>query len=186
MSGFTPSRKLTGGDFNTMRFEVDLSADQNLFIGDACTVTTNGTIRQFNGTNDSLCGIVVGLYNSDGRQLTFSQPGSGPYLAGVDGYADVVVDPSVVFTVDCDATAAQTAIFANADVTAAAGNAASGLSGYKIKYSTVGTSANLPFKILGPAKNDTNILSNPDGDGTGLKLQVVINNSFLKSGTTGV
>lgn len=187
MAGLTPSRTLSGGDFVTRRFPVSCPAATGLYLNDVAIPVADGKIEAYAGTGPVL-GVVTALYDSDGNVLTFSQPSGGPFLAaGSTGFADVIVGEDTVFTAAVDATAASTAVFANINVSAAPGTNASGLSGHILKQSTISTSADLPFKILGGAPNDeTQLGSATDGFGSGTALEVVFNNTLFKSGTAGV
>lgn len=185
--GFVPSKKIGGGDYVTARFPVSCPAAAGMFLNDLVVADADGKAMPYDATKRPL-GVVVSLYGSDGRELTFNQPDGGVYLpAGSTGFADVIIDTGVIFVASTNTTAASTAVYGNINVSAGTGNTATGLSGHQLNTSSVSTSADLPFKIIGGAPNDSKQLgSATDGFGSGMQLQVVLNNTLLNSGTAGV
>lgn len=100
-NGFKPGRPYMYDQCRT--FNVSLNVSQQLGIGDPVALANGLVVPATAGNNPDLpgFGVVVGLLQSNGRPLTFSQPTRGPYLtSGMAGQAIVMSDPNMSYLVN--------------------------------------------------------------------------------------
>lgn len=105
-NGFTPTRLYTNDACRT--YPVTLSTNQPLAINAAVAMANGTCVPVTAGQSPALAGlgVVVGLLDSNGKPLTFSQPTRGPYLtSGASGFAIVLVDPNMTYRVRYEGSA---------------------------------------------------------------------------------
>ena len=143
MAGFRPLRHLNGSKtFVTQQFKASTSAAA--FIGDMCFASA-AVVKPYNSTNAAASaaswGVIARCYDGNGKPWTHSAPARGPYKpAATSGFVDVYIDPDIVYEIECDTSAsAGTTIGAVFQVTALAGNTATGQSKQEIKAQTSAT-----------------------------------------------
>lgn len=124
-----------------------------IFYGDPVQPDANGYVVVGSPGTTQIAGIFVGCkYLSVAQKRTvWSNYWPGSDVAStqtVEGY--IINDPNAKFVVQSDATgAALTDINANVNFAIGTGNTATGLSGAYLNMSTAGTTATLPFRIVG-------------------------------------
>lgn len=172
-----------GKPLATKVFEVDASTTRMFFIGDAVKFDAagNGKIIPLpTSAAGAGLGVVTALYkkNSDGSlmPLTFNQPTpGGPFLgASQAGYAQVVIDGAARYVAQLDVTASQGLIGSNIDVSAGTPSTAAGISGMNLKGTSIATTTNRSFKIVGIASTEF-IGTNRSGDfaaGSGVIVKI--------------
>lgn len=97
-NGFYPARPYYFDQCRT--YTVNLSNNQQLGIGDPVSLAAGLVVPATAGNNPDLAGfgVVVGVLDSNGKPLTFSQPTKGPYLtSGQAGQALVLSDANMTF-----------------------------------------------------------------------------------------
>lgn len=153
--GLTPIRHLNGNPWNgvTQRCLVEDSYATNLFIGDPVIVTgaagsddTSGLpVIQIASAGDTnrIYGVIVSFEpNPDNLTLQYG-------LGYTTRYANVCIDPDVVFTVQDDGGAALDggSISANAVLASGTGSTVTGLSGWELAAATT-PAANASYQLL--------------------------------------
>jgi hypothetical protein len=108
--------KAAGNTLRTKLYRVTASGNtQGIFINDPVRFNSAGlgVIRlSSNAAANTRClGVVSELFDENGRPLTFSQPGRGPFLpASTAGWAAVYDSQQVTFMCQADNTAAGTSV----------------------------------------------------------------------------
>lgn len=125
--------------------------DTNIFHGDFVKLVTAGTIELDVGTATlTPVGIFMGCKYTEPAT---SQPTSAQHwtadTVATDAIAYVLVDPFVVFEIQCSDVAAQTVLGANCEVDQVAGSTTIGLSRNTCDASTADTTNTLPVKVIG-------------------------------------
>lgn len=154
-NGFVPVRHLNGG---TVRYSggytIDSAEASSIFCGDAvilhATPAGDGNNIDVAAAGGELIGIFAGCqYTAANGDVVWTNQwvGGTVTLGSVPAEAFVYTDPQIVFSVQCDGTIVAADIGNFADLTAGAGNAATGISGFEISATTAGTIAQ--FQILG-------------------------------------
>jgi len=132
-----------------------------------------------------LLGVFLGCNYID----LFGKPRLSPYWPGTSSVkantaatAIIVANPDAVFSINCDAAAADTYIHNNANFsTATSGSTTSGLSSAQLAVSTAATTNTLNMRILGfqDTPNDS------DPTVAGRIAIVMLNNHFYRYGANG-
>lgn len=131
-----------------------------IYAGDPVQPDANGLVVRGTPGTTQVAGIFTGCkYLSVANKRTVWSnfwPGSDVASGNtVEGY--VVNDPNATFIAQTGATGAtQADVNANVNFAIGTGNTATGLSGASVDMSTVGTTATLPFRIVG-------LVTNPPG-----------------------
>jgi hypothetical protein len=109
-------------------------------------------------------------------------PGTSVVKANTPATAIIVANPDAVFSINCDAAAADTLVHNNANFsTATSGSTTSGLSSAQLAVSTAATTNTLNMRILGfqDTPNDS------DPTVAGRIAIVMLNNHFYRYGANG-
>lgn len=187
-NGFVGWGSITGGNTVLQTVRVNAGANNAFFMGDLVCLSS-GKVTQATASSTNYFGIVhaVMKLSSDGNKpapLTFNQPTRGPYLATAqEGYALVCTDPFATYIAQIDVSASAGLVGKTINVSAGAPNTAAGISGYNLKGSTIGVSADNPFKIVGLAP--TELLSGYSDKAAGSAVTVKMNFNVF-SQTAGV
>jgi hypothetical protein len=152
--------KAAGNTLRTKLYRVTASGNtQGIFINDPVRFNSAGlgVIRlSSNAAANTRClGVVAEVFDENGRPLTFSQPGRGPFLpASTAGWAAVYDSQQVTFMCQADASAAETLVGQYVSLTAATnGNTAAGTSVMQIRAASGDTSIKT-FQVLGLAPTE--------------------------------
>ena len=152
--------KAAGNTLRTKLYRVTASGNtQGIFINDPVRFNSAGlgVIRlSSNAAANTRClGVVAEVFDENGRPLTFSQPGRGPFLpASTAGWAAVYDSQQVTFMCQADASAAETLVGQYVSLTAATnGNTAAGTSVMQIRAASADTSVKT-FQVLGLAPTE--------------------------------
>lgn len=185
--GLRPIKHLSGAAWNgaTESFAFLTGDATAAYVGDLVKIggsadaggVPQATRSTANG--DAHLGVVTGFvpdYSNLNAPAAFR-------AASTARYAQVVVDPTVVYEIQADAATAITDVGLNVGVTYTAGSATTGLSGLVANMASKATTATLPLKIVG-------VRQSPDqdmADSANWKLLVTLNtNVFGSAGTVGV
>lgn len=206
INGFRPVKHVTGAPYNGQAniYGVASGDSTALFVGDVVKLAADGNAAGIQyvtahaagvaGTGQPALGVVVGIINTkldpvEGRMSAGSISLDTPvYRPGsVEQYVLVADSPDLIYEVE--ATAAGSAysfavadIGQNANIFAGSGSTSTGNSAHSLNMSDKGTTATLPFKIVGVSKKIDNEVT-----GNYTKVLVQINNHQYKSvGTVGV
>ena len=206
INGFRPVKHVTGAPYNGQANIYGVSSGDStaLFVGDVVKLAADGNAAGIQyvtahaagvaGTGQPALGVVVGVINTkldpvDGRMSAGSISLDTPvYRPGsVEQYVLVADSPDLIYEVE--ATAAGSAysfavadVGQNANIFAGSGSTSTGNSAHSLNMSDKGTTATLPFKIVGVSKKIDNEVT-----GNYTKVLVQINNHQFKSvGTVGV
>jgi len=206
INGFRPVKHVTGAPYNGQCNIYGVAAGDAtaLFVGDVVKLAADGNTAGIQyvtahaagsaGVGQPAVGVVVGIINTkldpvDGRMsggtISLDTPVFRP--ASTEQYVLVADSPDILFEVEATAAGSAYAfavadIGQNANLFAGAGSAVTGNSQHSLNLSDKGTTATLPFKIVGVSKKIDN-----DATGNYTKVLVQINNHQYKSvGTVGV
>lgn len=154
-NGFSPVRHRNGGTVRfTGGYTIASAEASSIFLGDAviahATPAGDGNNIDVSGVGGTLIGIFAGCqYTAANGDVVWAKEWTGGTvtLGSVAAEAFVYVDPEIVFSVQMDGTIANTDIGQFADLTAGAGNVATGVSGFELSATTATTIAQ--FQILG-------------------------------------
>ena len=182
--GLRPVRKLDGSPFINAqnRYRIASGYATAIFQGDLVKPVTGGGVeRAVAATSDKVIGVFNGVFYTDPttQKPTFKNyyPGG---VAASDIIANVIDDPSVVYSIDSDGAFAVADIFKNFAITNVTGNTLTGISEVQLDYSVSGltTSGTVlqAIDISQDTQNDTAGSANVD-------VLVRINNHFYDQGT---
>jgi hypothetical protein len=188
--GLVPQKHIDGTAWNggTMDYPISSGYSTGLFNGDPVTTLADGTI------GIGVAGAaILGVFNgceytaSDGEYRFLSYwPASTTVYTGTVPIAHIIIDPTVVFTIQeagPSATAGTPLALAdrglNANFASGTGSTATGQSGFFLNNSTEDTTATLNLKIM--ALDSGNPLNTTTGAYS--NWLVIINNHQLKGGT---
>lgn len=158
-NGFQPVSTLGGGQTFTQLVRVNAGANNAFFIGDPVYLVS-GKLTPVTASAGNYVGVIHAVYGLSGdgnkpKPLTFNQPTRGPYLVTAqEGYAQVCFDSNQTYIAQLDVSASAGLIGKTVNVSAGAPNTAAGISGYNLKGTTLSTSADNPFKIVGIAPTE--------------------------------
>ena len=202
INGFKPVKHVNGSPYNGQAnvYATATTDSTALFVGDVVklasdanaqgiqfvTAATSGTA----GTGAAAVGVVVGVINTKLDPVTGAMTNGSIALdtpqyrpASVAQYVLVADAPDVIYEVE--ATTASSAytflvgdVGLNANLTAGAGGSTvTGNSSYSLDCADKGTTATLPFKIVGVSQKIGNEV------GASCKVLVQLNNHQFKGGT---
>jgi len=191
--GLFPVRYMSGAAWNDQRnpYRIPSGYNTNLFKNDPATPVANGYVGiGVAGDGNVLLGAFSGFQWVDVNGIVQQGP---KWVAGTvtqngqDAIAYVADDPMIVFNVQGNgaggAGITNSMLNRNASLIAGAGNAYSGLSGWMIDQTTVGTGATKQIKIY-------RIVPTTEGDNLpGVQynnVEVLINNHYYKAGVASI
>lgn len=185
--GFRDVARIDGASWNA-QISTRLIAASNataIFQGDPVTTLNTGYVARSTAGTTQIHGIFIGCeYTS----IAMGRRVYSPYWPGSDANGDVTAkvinDPYVMFTVQSGTGGPATlaAVGQNINFALGTGNTASGISGAYADFSTLATTATLPFRVVGLG----NALGNgSDNTSAGNLIFVIPNNWDFKS-TTGI
>ncbi len=153
-----------------------------IYFQDAVKVTAAGTIDTAAAGEGNLAGSLNGVFYTDpsSQKPTWANHYAGS-IAAADTVAFVADDPYERFEIQCNSTANQADVFANANITYLVGSSANYVSKSELNKATLDTTNNLQLKIVGISKDP----ENDDTASANVNLVVQINTHYAKS-TTGV
>ncbi len=181
VNGFNPSKYLNGSPWNgqVTRYYVTAGDATAIYIGDLVKIdggSDGNGIRSVTqaAASQAVCGAVVACavnpanLNIDGLYRA----------ASTARYVFVADDPNVLFEVQANGTVPTADVGSNANIVVGSGSTVTGQSGMQLDYSTTGTTATLPLKII-------ELVQRPDNDisSTNAKFLVKLNNHQLQTGT---
>lgn len=207
INGFKPVKHINGSPYSGQAniYAVASSDGTALFPGDVVKLAADGNTDGIQfvtaatagvaGTGAAALGVVVGVVNSKFDPVTGKMSAGSIALdtpqyrvASTAGYVLVADATDVVYEVEAT-TGGSAYSFAvadvgqNANLYAGAGSTTTGTSAHSVDLGDKGTTATLPFKVLG-------VVNRPDNEKTGnyTKVLVSLNNHQFKggTGTTGV
>jgi len=161
-----------------------------IYQGDPVLSLNTGYISLPSVSTTQVTGIFYNLryYNSNVAQTIQGAPYWPSSGAGGNGTAGICDDPNAMFLVQSNGTPITFAdIGSNIGWASGSGSTLTGISGYSVDQSTIGTSSALPFRIVGLASQFLPPGS-PGTDDTANYNQVVVtfNATDRHGGTTGV
>jgi hypothetical protein len=155
-----------------------------LFRGDLVTYAAGLLVRYTAGNTTGTAGVFQGCIYQDTQGIEhFSEywPAAQATAAGTTPMAQVIMDPSVIYTIQSSGTLVTANIDYNCEVTfATAGSTSTGISGMALG-TTPAVTATLPVRIIDFDPTPGNVSGVPFNNAL-----VVINQSAFKTGTTGV
>ena len=152
-SGFTPLYHLHGG---TVRYNggytIASALASDIFLGDTVieTASGQGTDIDVGIVGGANLGIFAGCsYTAANGDVVFAKQwvSGTATLGGVAAEAYVYTDPSIVYSVQCNAAVAAAEIGQFMDIVAGAGNASTGVSGFELDQSTAAATI-FQFRVL--------------------------------------
>jgi hypothetical protein len=179
-TGMSPHSYLNGSCYNgqTSQYHVPATDATGLFLGDRVKLTGDSTVRGVPVVTKAVPGdTVVGVLTSivmEDRSDQIYRPG------GVARNIMVADDPQIIFEVQADIAIAAAQVGLNANLTAGAGNAITGLSGEELDVGSAAATAGLDVQVLRMADK-------PDNEfGVNAKMLVKLNNHQFTNAATGV
>lgn len=202
INGFSPVKHLNGSPYNGQAtIYAHSSGDATaLFVGDVVKLVGSGNTSGIQyvtastagtaGTGLAAVGVVVGVINTKLDPVTGKMTNGSIALdtpqyvpASTEQYLLVADATDVIYEVEATTagsaytfTAADVGL--NANLYAGAGSTATGNSAYSLDMADSGTTATLPFKIVGVSQRPDNAMAT-----TAVKVLVQLNNSQFKGGT---
>jgi hypothetical protein len=187
--GLRPVRHLNGNPWNgsTQRCLIEDANDQVFFIGDPVIVTGTAGADDTSGLpvidiavethSNGVYGVIVS-FDPDQDNLTLKH-----HVAETAGYANVCIDPDVIFIIQDNAGAVLDGgcISGNALLeSATAGSTVTGLSGWELDAAGVGADVTYPLQIMQKYQVEGNDMGN------NCIWEVIITNHTLRNiSTTG-
>ena len=182
--GLRPVRKLDGSPFINAqnRYRIASNYGTAIFQGDLVKPVTGGGIeRAVAATSDKVIGVFNGVFYTDPttQKPTFKNyyPGG---VAASDIIANVIDDPSVVYSIDSDGAFAVADIFKNFAITNVTGNTLTGISEVQLDYSVSGLTTSGTVLQAIDISQDT---QNETAGSANVDVLVRINNHFYDQGT---
>tara|TARA_B100001939_G_scaffold252867_1_gene219794 strand:+ start:644 stop:1222 length:579 start_codon:yes stop_codon:yes gene_type:complete len=182
--GLRPVRKLDGSPFINAqnRYRIASSYGTAIFQGDLVKPVTGGGVeRAVANTSDKVIGVFNGVFYTDPttQKPTFKNyyPGG---IAASDIIANVIDDPSVVYSIDSDGAFAVADIFKNFAITNVTGNTLTGISEVQLDHSVSGLTTSGTVLQAIDISQDTN---NSTAGSANVDVLVRINNHFYSQGT---
>jgi len=153
-----------------------------IYFQDVVKVVAAGGIEAAAAADANTAGSLNGVFYTDPstKKPTFANHYPGA-IAASDIVAFVADDPYERFEIQCNSTANQADVFANANITYLAGNSANYVSKTMLNKATLDTTNTLQLKIVGISKDP----ENNDTASANVNLVVQLNTHYAKS-TTGV
>lgn len=182
--GLRPVRKLDGSPFINAqnRYRIANNYGTAIFQGDLVKPVDGGGIeRAVANTSDFVVGVFNGVFYTDPttQKPTFKNYYPGSVAAG-DIIANVIDDPSVVYSIDSDGAFAAADIFKNFAITNVTGNTLSGISEVQLDYSVSGTTTSGTVLQAIDISQDT---SSSEAGSVNVDVLVRIANHFYDQGT---
>lgn len=173
-NGFTPVRHLTGGVIRANEYGIATDYGTAIFTGDLVYLDSDtGKIEVATATVAAVLGVFAGCqFTKENGEIVYSPywPAAQATLGNADGIAYVYDDPNIVFAAQHDGTGAVTGNGALFDLTATAGNTATGRS--KQEIDTDASTVDLLRQIR--------LVPKPDNAwGANAEVEVVIHNHNL-------
>ena len=182
--GLRPVRKLDGSPFINAqnRYRIASGYATAIFQGDLVKPVTGGGIeRAVANTSDKVVGVFNGVFYTDPttQKPTFKNyyPGG---VAASDIIANVIDDPSVVYSIDSDGAFAVADIFKNFAITNVTGSTLTGISEVQLDYSVSGLTTSGTVLQAIDISQDT---QNETAGSANVDVLVRINNHFYDQGT---
>lgn len=164
--GFQPARNIGGytGTYTTNEYPITATNATAIFLGDAVSLSTLGTIQRCAATQGPALGVFMGTKYSVTTGLNYGAfaypfwPGNPGVVTGTVPVALVSDDPNAVYTIqETDAAAAsgtpltQAAVGLNTTFVITAGSTVTGLSAFSLNNAATATvvTATCPVQILG-------------------------------------
>lgn len=202
INGFRPVKHINGSPYSGQAniYAVSSSDGTALFPGDVVKLAADGNTDGIQfvtaatagvaGTGAAAVGVVVGIVNAkfdpvSGKMSAGSIALDTPQYraASTAGYVLVADATDIVYEVEAtnggsSYSFAVADIGQNANLYAGAGSTTTGTSAHSLDLGDKGTTATLPFKILG-------VVNRPDNEKTGAATKVLVsmNNDQYKGGT---
>ena len=182
--GLRPVRKLDGSPFINAqnRYRIASGYATAIFQGDLVKPVTGGGIeRAVAATSDKVLGVFNGVFYTDPttQKPTFKNHYPGSIVAS-DIVANVIDDPSVVYSIDSDGAFAVADIFKNFAITNVTGNTLTGISEVQLDHSVSGLTTSGTVLQAIDISQDT---SNSEAGSANVDVLVRINNHFYDQGT---
>ena len=182
--GLRPVRKLDGSPFINAqnRYRIASGYATAIFQGDLVKPVTGGGIeRAVANTSDKVVGVFNGVFYTDPttQKPTFKNYYPGGVSAS-DIVANVIDDPSVVYSIDSDGAFAVADIFKNFAITNVTGNTLTGISEVQLDYSVSGLTTSGTVLQAIDISQDT---QNETAGSANVDVLVRINNHFYDQGT---
>ena len=182
--GLRPVRKLDGSPFINAqnRYRIASNYGTAIFQGDLVIPVTGGGIeRAVAATSDKVLGVFNGVFYTDPttQKPTFKNYYPGSIVAS-DIVANVIDDPSVVYSIDSDGAFAVADIFKNFAITNVTGNTLTGISEVQLDHSVSGLTTSGTVLQAIDISQDT---SNSEAGSANVDVLVRINNHFYDQGT---
>lgn len=191
--GFIPVRHITGDNsFTTRRFKKNhagSSASDLIYVGDPVRISANGTIARLvagdvgssaASTTPTTLGVVARFVRDEaGTPRVHGLPDQHPNisLSADTDYADVYVDPGIIYQANIGVSAGASMIGQNATVSAGSRVTAAGQSGTELSLLASAASNEAPFKVVGITQFN---LDTRQGDAAG-RVECMVNASWLRS-----
>jgi hypothetical protein len=176
---------LGGTPFNNSqnRYRILKNYGTAIFQGDLVAASDNGTIIRATATTNPVVGVFNGVFYTDPttQKPTFKNYYPGTVSAN-DIIANVIDDPNVVFEIKADETFANSDLFANYQITATAGDTASGSSRESLDVSTADSSSTFVLQAIDISQDP----DNSDQATSNVNVLVRINAHQYKGGVAGI
>ena len=182
--GLRPVRKLDGSPFINAqnRYRIASNYGTAIFQGDLVKPVAGGGIeRAVANTSDLVVGVFNGVFYTDPttQKPTYKNYYPGSVVAS-DIVANVIDDPSVVYSIDSDGAFAAADIFKNFAITNVTGNTLTGISEVQLDYSVSGVTTSGTVLQAIDISQDT---QNSEAGSANVDVLVRINNHFYDQGT---
>ena len=202
INGFRPVKHVNGSPYNGQAnvYFVPATDSTALFVGDVVKLAADGNAAGYPqvtaatagtaGTGAAAVGVVVGVINTKLDPITGKMTAGSIALdtpqyrpASTAQYVLVADATDVIYEVEATNggsaySFAATDIGQNANLYAGSGSTTTGTSAYSLDCGDKGTTATLPFKIVGTSQ----VVGN-ESTGNYTKVLVQLNNSQFKGGT---
>lgn len=177
-NGFRPARHLSGGTVRLNEYKIASALASDIFMGDIVVLKSDGYLDKGAATDTNIIGVFAGCRwtDTDGTPRFERRWPTGTVTKGsAEAYALVYDDPNTVFEAQCTTGTAftQTMIGNNADITATAGDTATGQSKHSIAIAGAGA-ATAQIRILGLIDRPDNAL------GDAARVECFINEHLLR------
>lgn len=182
--GLRPVRKLDGSPFINAqnRYRIASNYGTAIFQGDLVKPVAGGGIeRAVANTSDLVVGVFNGVFYTDPttQKPTYKNYYPGSVVAS-DIVANVIDDPSVVYSIDSDGAFAAADIFKNFAITNVTGNTLTGISEVQLDYDVSGLTTSGTVLQAIDISQDT---QNSEAGSANVDVLVRINNHFYDQGT---
>lgn len=182
--GLRPVRKLDGSPFINAqnRYRIASNYGTAIFQGDLVKPVAGGGIeRAVANTSDLVVGVFNGVFYTDPttQKPTYKNYYPGSVVAS-DIVANVIDDPSVVYSIDSDGAFAAADIFKNFAITNVTGNTLTGISEVQLDYDVSGLTTSGTVLQAIDISQDT---QNSEAGSANVDVLVRINNHFYSQGT---